>query len=45
MRKIKDVLRPKLNAELSYSQIAAAFGMSKAGVTKYLGLSAAAGFD
>lgn len=45
MRKIKDLLRLKLNAQLSHRQIAAALGMSKAAVTKYLGLAAAAGLD
>lgn len=45
MRKIKDVLRLKLDAQLSHRQIAAALGMSKAAVTKYLGLAAAAGLD
>jgi transposase len=42
MRKIKDVLRLKLDAKLSHRQIAAALGISKAAVTKYLGLAAAA---
>jgi hypothetical protein len=45
MRKIKDVLRLKLDAKLSHRQIAAALGISKAAVTKYLGLAAAAGLD
>lgn len=45
MRKIKDVLRLKLDAQLSHRQIAAALGMSKAAVTKYLGLAAVAGLD
>jgi len=45
MRKIKDVLRLKLDAQLSHRQIAAALGMSKAAVTKYLSLAAAAGLD
>ena len=45
MRKIKDVLRLKLDANLSHRQIAAALGVSKAAVTKYLGLAAAAGLD
>jgi transposase len=45
MRKIKDVLRLKLDAQLSHRQIAAALGLSKAAVTKYLGLAAAAGLD
>lgn len=45
MRKIKDVLSLKLNAQLTHRQIAAALGMSKAAVTKYQGLTAAAGLD
>jgi transposase len=36
MRKIKDVLRLKFEARLSHRQIAAATGLSKAAVTKYL---------
>ena len=43
MRKIKDVLRLKLDAGLSHQQIAAALGISKGVVTKYVGLAAAAG--
>ena len=34
MRKIKDVLRLKLEAQLSHQQIAAALGISKGVVTK-----------
>ncbi len=45
MRKIKDVLRLKLDAKLSHQQIAAALGISKGVVTKYAGLGAAAGLD
>jgi biotin operon repressor len=43
MRKIKDVLRLKMDAKLSHQQIAAALGISKGAVTKYVGLVAAAG--
>lgn len=42
MRKIKDVLRLKLDAKLSHEQIAAALSISKGVVTKYVGLAAAA---
>ena len=45
MRKIKDVLRLKLDAKLSHEQIATALGLSKGVVTKYVGLAAAAGLD
>ncbi len=45
MRKIKDVLRLKLDAKLSHEQIAAALGISKGVVTKYVGLAASAGLD
>lgn len=45
MRKIKDVLRLKLDAKLSHQQIADALGLSKGVVTKYVGLAAAAGLD
>jgi len=45
MRKIRDVLRLKLDAGLSHQQIAAALGVSKGVVTKYVGLAAAAGLD
>ena len=34
MRKIKDVLRLKLDAKLSHQQIAAVLGISKGAVTK-----------
>jgi response regulator of citrate/malate metabolism len=42
MRKIKDVLRLKLDARLSHEQIAGSLGLSKGVVTKYVGLAAAA---
>jgi transposase len=45
MRKIRDVLRLKLDARLSHEQIAASLGISKGVVTKYAGLAAAAGLD
>ncbi len=45
MRKIKDVLRLKLDAKFSHQQIAASLGISKGVVTKYVGLAAAAGLD
>ncbi len=45
MRKIKEILRLKLDARLSHQQIAAALGLSKGVVTKYVGLTAAAGLD
>lgn len=45
MRKIRDVLRLKLDAGMSHQQIAAALGISKGVVTKYVGLAAAAGLD
>lgn len=45
MRKIKDVLRLKLYANLSHQQIATALGISKGVVTKYVGLAVAAGLD
>ena len=45
MRKIKDVLRLKLDAKLSHQQIATALSLSKGVVTKYVGLAAAAGLD
>lgn len=45
MRKIKDVLRLKLDARLSHQQIATALDISKGVVTKYVGLAAAAGVD
>ena len=45
MRRIKDVLRLKMDAKLSHQQIAAALSISKGAVTKYVGLAAAAGLD
>lgn len=45
MRKIKDVLRLKLDAQLSHERIAAALNISKGVVAKYVGLAAAAGLD
>ncbi len=45
MRKIKDVLRLKLDAGLSHERIAASLGISKGVVAKYAGLAAAAGLD
>ena len=42
MRKIKDVLRLKLEAQLSHERIAASLGISKGVVTKYV---AAAGLE
>jgi hypothetical protein len=37
MRKIKEVIRLKFEADLSHERIAAATGVSKGAVTKYLG--------
>ena len=45
MRKLKEVLRLKLDAKLSHERIAAALGISKGVVAKYVGLAAAAGLD
>lgn len=45
MRKIKDVLRLKLDAQLSHERIAASLGLSKGVVAKYVSLAAAAGLD
>jgi DNA-binding transcriptional regulator LsrR (DeoR family) len=45
MRKIKDVLRLKLDTDLAHQQIATALGISKGVVTKYVGLAAAAGLE
>lgn len=45
LRMIKDVVRLKWEAQLSHEQIAAALGVSKGVVTKYLGLAKAAGLD
>ena len=45
MRKIRDVLRLKLEARLSHERIAASLGISKGVVAKYVGLAAVAGLD
>lgn len=45
MRKIKDVLRLKLDAQLSHERIAAPLGISKGVVAKYVSLAAVAGLD
>ena len=45
MRKIRDVLRLKLEAKLSHQQIAAALDISKGVVTKYVALVKAANLD
>lgn len=45
MRKLRDVLRLKLDAKLSHQKIATALGISKSVVTKYVGLAATAGLD
>ena len=45
MRKIKDVLRLKLQARLSHEHIATALHISKGVVAKYTGLANAAGLD
>ena len=45
MRKIRDVLRLKLEARLTHEQTAAALNISKGVVTKYLGLATSAGLD
>ena len=45
MRKIKDVLRLKLEAQLSHERIAASLGISKGVVAKYVSAAAAAGLD
>ena len=45
MRKIKDVLRLKLDAQLSHERIAASLGLSKGVVSKYVSAAAAAGLD
>lgn len=42
---IKDVIRLKWEAQLSHESIAAALGVSKGAVTKYVGLASAAGLD
>lgn len=45
LRMIKDVIRLKWDAQLSHEQIAAALGVSKGVIGKYVGLAAAAGLD
>jgi transposase len=45
MRKLKDVLRLKLEGGLSHQKIASALGISKGVVTKYVGLAVAAELD
>jgi transposase len=45
MRKIRDVLRLKFEAELSHERIAAALGMSKDVVAKYASLASVAGLN
>lgn len=45
MRKIRDVLRLKLEARLSHERIAASLGISKGVVAKYVSLAAVAGLD
>lgn len=45
MRKLKDALRLKLEAQQSHQQIATALGISKGVVTKYVGLAVAARLD
>lgn len=45
MRKIRDVLRLKLEARLTHEQVAAALDLSKGVITKYLTLASAAGLD
>ena len=45
MRKIRDVLRLKLEARLSHEQTAAALSISKGVVTKYVALANTAGLD
>ena len=44
LRMIKDVIRLKWQADLSHEQIASTLNISKGAVTKYVGLSHAAGF-
>jgi transposase len=45
MRKILDVLRLKLDAQLSHERIAASLGISKGVVAKYVSLAGVAGLD
>ncbi|MCL4746650.1 MAG: IS21 family transposase [Burkholderiaceae bacterium] len=45
LRMIKDVIRLKWEAQLPHESIAAAVGISKGAVAKYVGLASAAGLD
>ena len=45
MRKIKEVLRLKLDAKLSHEQVASSLDISKGVITKYVTLASAAGLD
>lgn len=45
MRKIRDVLRLKLETRLTHEQVAAALNLSKGVITKYLTLASTAGLD
>jgi len=45
LRMIKDVIRLKWQADLSHEQIASTLNISKGAVTKYVGLTHAAGLD
>ena len=45
MRKIRDVLRLKLEVQLSHEQTAAALNISKCIITKYRTLASSAGLD
>lgn len=45
MRKIKEILRLKLDVKLSHERIAQSLAMSKGVVAKYAGLAATAGLD
>ena len=45
MRKIRDVLRLKLEARLSHERIAASLGISRGVVAKYVSLASVAGLD
>lgn len=45
MRKIKDILRLKLDARLSHERIATSLGISKGVVAKYVGLASHANLD
>ena len=45
MRKIKDILRLKLDARLSHERVAASLGISKGVVAKYSSAATSAGLD